>query len=77
LEPSLSEAHFALGKLADRSQNWKTAVREFQAVLAWNPQDGAAHYELAQALKASGETDAAAQELRVAQQLASVPAGPR
>jgi Flp pilus assembly protein TadD len=77
LEPSLSEAHFALGKLADRSQNWKAAVREFQAVLAWNPQDGAAHYELAQALKASGEIDAAAQELRVAQQLASVPAGPR
>jgi Flp pilus assembly protein TadD len=44
-------------------------VREFEAVVAWNPDDAAAHYDLAIALKARGQPDEAAHELQVAQKL--------
>jgi len=71
LAPSLVEAHTALGKLAMDSHDWPTAVREYQAALAWNPQDRAAHRDLALALKASGQTEDAASEMRLAQPASS------
>jgi Flp pilus assembly protein TadD len=53
LAPGLVQAHQELGNLALASQDWSTAVREFQAVLAWSPDDKQAHYDLARALKAN------------------------
>jgi tetratricopeptide (TPR) repeat protein len=73
LAPSLVEAHAALGGLASQSHDWPAAIREFQAVLAWRPADRTIHQRLAEALKASGDLDEAAQELRLAQQRDSSP----
>ena len=67
LAPGLVEAHRGLGRLAADSENWETALREFQAVVAWHPEDAAAHYDLAASLKASGQLDEAARELEIAQ----------
>jgi thioredoxin-like negative regulator of GroEL len=36
-------------------------------VVAWNPEDAAAHYDLAASLKASGQVEQAAHELEMAQ----------
>jgi len=69
LAPGLVEAHRGLGRLASDSRDWETAVREFHAVVAWNPEDTAGHYDLAASLKASGQLDEAARELQVAQKL--------
>jgi tetratricopeptide (TPR) repeat protein len=73
LAPSLVEAHAALGGLASQSNDWPTAIREFQAVLAWRPADRTTHQRLAEALKASGDLDEAAQEMRLAEQRDSSP----
>jgi tetratricopeptide (TPR) repeat protein len=59
------------------SRDWPTAVREFQAVVAWNPEDASAHYDLAIALKARGQHDEAAHELQVAQRLNPALRAPR
>ncbi len=77
LAPGLTEAHRGLGRLASDSQDWATAVREFQAVVAWNPEDAAAHYDLATSLKASGQLEEAAHELQIAQKLDPKLAAPR
>jgi len=61
------EAHCGLGRLAADSRDWETAVREFQALVAWNPEDAAAHCDLAASLKASGQVEQAAHELEMAQ----------
>jgi tetratricopeptide (TPR) repeat protein len=70
LAPGLVEAHAAWGKLAKDSQDWLTATQQFEAVLAWKPQDAATHYDLAIVLKATGQTEEATREMRIAQQLA-------
>ena len=44
-------------------------MHELKSVLAWSPKDVAAHYDLAKALKASGQTEDAERELRVAHEL--------
>jgi tetratricopeptide (TPR) repeat protein len=75
--PSLVEAHSALGKLAKDSQDWPTAIRELQAVIAWTPQDRTAHADLAGALQANGQAEAAAREWRLAQEPASEPHVPQ
>jgi protein O-GlcNAc transferase len=69
LAPGLVEARRELGRLATDSRDWETAVRQFQAVVAWNPQDAAAHYDPAASLNASGQLDEAARELQIAQKL--------
>jgi Flp pilus assembly protein TadD len=46
-------------------------------VVAWHPEDAAAHYDLAAALKASGELDEAARELQIAQKLDPKLSAPR
>ena len=65
LAPSLVEAHAALGKLARDAHDWSAATREFQAVLAWKPEDREIRAELASALKASGHAAEAAQEIEL------------
>ena len=77
LAPGLVEAHRGLGRLAADSEDWETALREFQAMVAWNPEDAAAHYDLAASLKASGQLDEAAHELEIAQRLDPKLAAPR
>jgi len=77
LAPGLVEAHRGLGRLAADSRDWETALREFQAVVAWNPEDAAAHYDLAASLKARGQLDEAAHELEIAQKLDLKRAAPR
>ena len=69
LAPGLTEAHRELGQMAKQSQDWSTAVREFEAVLAWNSEDAGAHYDLAEGLKASGRLEDGARELQIAQRL--------
>jgi tetratricopeptide (TPR) repeat protein len=69
LSPSLAQAHIALGNLAKSSQDWTTAIREFESALAWEPQDREVHYDLALALKASGKTEEAAHEMQLAKEL--------
>ena len=68
LAPGLVEAHAAWGKLAKDSQDWATAAQQFEAVLAWRPEDAATHYDLALALKATGQTEDATREMRIAQE---------
>jgi Flp pilus assembly protein TadD len=46
-------------------------------VVAWNPEDAVAHYDLAASLKASGQLDEAAHELQIAQKLDPKFAAPR
>jgi thioredoxin-like negative regulator of GroEL len=55
--------------MAKQSQDWPAAVREFEAVVAWNSEDAGAHYDLAEALKASGQREEAARELQIAEGL--------
>jgi tetratricopeptide (TPR) repeat protein len=69
LATGLTEAHLELGRLAKNSRDWPTAVREFEAALAWDPENAKAHYDLAAALKANGQLEEAAHELRIAQKL--------
>jgi Flp pilus assembly protein TadD len=52
-------------------------VQEFQAVVAWNPEDAAAHYDLAKALKSRGQLDQAAHELQIAKRLNPALPAPR
>jgi tetratricopeptide (TPR) repeat protein len=69
LGPSLVEGHAALGKIAQTSQDWPAAIREYEAVLAWNPTDRATRHDLADALKAGGQPEQAAHEMRLAEEL--------
>ena len=52
--------------MAKNARDWPTAVREFEAVLAWDPNNAQAHYDLAAALKAGGKAEDAAREMQIA-----------
>src|SRR5262249_28915432 len=69
LAPSFIEARRAFGKAAMQVKDWETATRQFRGVIAWTPNDAAAHHQLSLALKALGQLDEAEYELRVAQKL--------
>ena len=45
LQPGLVEAHRARARIARASREWVTAAAELQALLAWEPDDAAAHHE--------------------------------
>ena len=51
LAPSLAEAHLALGLIAAATRDWATAVAEYQAALAWRPEDAATHLALVRATR--------------------------
>jgi Flp pilus assembly protein TadD len=55
--------------MAKNARDWATAVREFEAVLAWSPDNAQAHYDLAAALKAHGQVEEAAREFQIAMKL--------
>jgi Flp pilus assembly protein TadD len=55
--------------MAKNARDWATAVREFEAVLAWSPHNAQAHYDLATALKGGGQVEEAARELQIAMKL--------
>jgi Flp pilus assembly protein TadD len=76
LSPSLVEAHLELARIANESRDW-AAIREFQTVLAWNPQDTGTHFSLSIALKNGGQLEEAARELEIAQKLSHSLADPR
>lgn len=66
-----------MARIAARSEDWPTAVREYNASVTWSPNGAGAHYGLAAALKAGGYLEEAAQELQIAQKLgAEVPYSP-
>jgi tetratricopeptide (TPR) repeat protein len=69
IAPSLAECYRELGRIALDERDWATAEAEFKKFLAWEPGDAEARYDLAKALKAKGQLDEAAQELRIAQRL--------
>jgi Flp pilus assembly protein TadD len=77
LAPGLTEAHLELGRMAKNARDWVTVVREVEAVLAWSPENAQAHYDLAAALKADGQLEQAARELRIAVKLNPGVASPR
>lgn len=77
LAPGLSEAHREWGRMAVASRDWPTALRELTAVLAWNPDDAGAHFDLANALEASGQREEAAREVEIAHKLVAAPGTPR
>ncbi len=52
LAPGLTEAHRALAKLATTAKDWTTAEAHWTSVLAWIPDDPAAHANLTVVLKA-------------------------
>ena len=69
MAPGLTEGHLELGQMATNARDWATAVREFEAVLAWSPDNAQAHYDPATALKARGQVAEAARELQIARKL--------
>lgn len=56
-------AHYGLGQIALLQKRDEDAVTEFNASLALDPNASAVHYPLAQALRASGETERAREQL--------------
>jgi tetratricopeptide (TPR) repeat protein len=69
--PMDATAHRSLGGLLLAQNNVKGAIREYQAVLARDPQDPAqAHFDLAKAYQANHQTDQAKEELLSALEVA-------
>lgn len=64
--PSLVDARRERARLALRARDWILAAAELRALLAWAPEDAAAHRELALALDGLGERAEAAREREVA-----------
>jgi Flp pilus assembly protein TadD len=67
--PSLVDARRIRAGLALRAGDWSLAVAELRALLAWAPEDGSAHRDLAAALDGLGETAEAERERAAARRL--------
>jgi Tfp pilus assembly protein PilF len=50
LDPKLSSAHLALGKLYARAENWQRALAEFEQAAQFAPESAEAHYQLGRTL---------------------------
>jgi tetratricopeptide (TPR) repeat protein len=69
LDPSLSEPHYHLGKLALREGNLRDAVRELETAVKLDPNGSKNHYGLAQVYRKLGRTADAEHEVRAFQAL--------
>ncbi|MGC2639660.1 MAG: tetratricopeptide repeat protein [Acidobacteriaceae bacterium] len=63
LNPSLANLRYNLGATLDRLHDAAGAVVQLQQALSLGDKDPEVHFELANALRATGQTDAAAQEM--------------
>jgi tetratricopeptide (TPR) repeat protein len=64
LDDSSAPAHFELGTVLDRSQQFEAAVRQFERAVALDPTDAATHYRLARDYDRIGKHEAAEAERR-------------
>ena len=69
LDPSLSEPHYQLGKLALREGNLRDALRELESAVKLDPNGSKNHYGLAQVYRKLGRTADAEHEVRIFQAL--------
>ena len=69
LDPSLSETHYQLGKLALRDGNAREALRQLEAAVHLDPNGSKNHYALAQAYRKLGRISDAEHEVQVFQAL--------
>jgi tetratricopeptide (TPR) repeat protein len=69
LDPSLSEPHYHLGKLALREGNLRDAERELEAAVKLDPNGGKNHYGLAQVYRKLGRVADAEKEVQIFQAL--------
>ena len=67
LDPSLSEPHYQLGKLALREGNLRDASRELELAVKLDPNGSKNHYGLAQVYRKLGRTADAEHEVRIFQ----------
>jgi tetratricopeptide (TPR) repeat protein len=68
IKPDFASAHFQLGSLYSDREDYAGAVREYETTLRLQPTLKEAHYRLARAYKNSGQTELAAQQMRLFQQ---------
>ena len=64
LDPSLADAHYQLGVLYERQQNYAAAAHELENALHLSPGLQEAHYRLAMVYRQTGHMDLSAQELK-------------
>ncbi len=65
VDPSLSEPHYHLGKLALREGNLRDALRELEAAVKLDPNDSKNHYGLAQVYRKVGRAADADHEVQI------------
>ena len=76
LQPGSRSALFGLGRVALAEQQYARAIEHLEAVLRQDPQAAAAHYPLAMAYRAIGDTKQAAIHLRLREDRQVLPADP-
>jgi TolB-like protein/DNA-binding winged helix-turn-helix (wHTH) protein/Tfp pilus assembly protein PilF len=69
LDPSLTEAHFALAQTLEYDWNWSEAEKEFKLALKLNPNYADAHLEYGRFVQALGRNDEAMKEMNYAMEL--------
>lgn len=69
LDPKFADAHLQLGILCADRQAYQDAIREFQQVIALQPNLTTAHYHLAQVYRRTGEMERARHELAMFERL--------
>src|ERR1700694_4367793 len=75
LDPSLSEPHYQLGKLALRDNDTREALRELKTAVELDPKNAKNHYGLAQVYRKVGQLADAAREVQLFQSLKAKEAG--
>jgi len=59
IDPKIAEAHFLLGKIAEKNQDWRNAFAQFKAAVDLNPNYGEAQVKLGRLYLLGGDTDQA------------------
>lgn len=67
-QPDLAAAHYGLGRVKAAQHDFAAATVHYRKALDLSPRYGAAHYGLAQALRALGQIDKAAEHLALHQE---------
>lgn len=67
--PGYADAHYELGKVYLKLQQWREAIGEYEKAVALKPDMSEAHYKLSQAYRHVGELVRAQQELLIHQRL--------
>jgi Flp pilus assembly protein TadD len=75
LDPSLANAHFQLGVLYARREDYQDAARELEIAVRLSPNLKEAHYRLAIAYRQTGRPDLSAKEMQVFRETHDASAG--